>query len=97
MRRHPLDRRPVEEVDVGDEVATDTPGALADVQLQVEPDRLDLARKRPDLQTGESTGLRGCVAHDEHDLTQRVATEVALRLELIDESLERELLVFVRR
>ncbi len=94
MRRHPRQRRAVEEVGVVLEGAGEGAAPLAHVEHEVElGGGLGARRDRPQHQAGERQRLAHRRLQLEDDLEERRARQVALGLQLGDQLLERQVLV----
>ena len=95
VAQHPLDGRGVEEVRP---VFGRRAGVTADRlqgQGELEFRRPGRGLLRGDHHVPQDEGLRGRVLQDQHDLEQRRAGQLALRLQLVDHLLERDVLVGV--
>ncbi|XSF02874.1 hypothetical protein VZP55_35000 [Myxococcus faecalis] len=95
VARQALDGRRVEQVGVVVEDTRESGRALLDQQADVELRRLQLRRKLRERDAGERQRGARRVLQGEGDLEQGRAAQVTLRLQLLDELLERDVLVLV--
>src|SRR6266849_6124284 len=95
MPHHPKDRSGIEKVGGVDERAGQTVGLLPQIDLEIETRRLAFQRERDGLQPGQLERRSGSVLQREEHRKEGVVPEVSLGLELLDQFLEREILMVV--
>jgi hypothetical protein len=93
--RQPPHRVPVEEVGVVLDRPREPPLRLGDLEGEVKLRRRALHGQQLHLQAGQPGRADGGVLEDQHHLEERRAGQVALRVQLVDQALERHILVGV--
>ena len=95
MAHQARDGRGIEQVAVVERHAPQTVGQVPEVNFQVETGGAPLGSQRAQGEAGELERAHRRVLQGEHHLEQGVAAQAALRLQLLDELLERQILVGV--
>ena len=96
MTEEASDRPRLEQVDVVLGGQLQPIGFVPEVQHQIKPGRASIDRHRFHLQSGEARHGRRGVLQGEHHLEECRMAETSLRLELLDQPLERQILMGVR-